>query len=331
MTRSGSYLLIIAAGGYATRALPLTGYGAKMKALVNAGVDGATVLEMILREAERSGIEHVVTVVSSEEAAQAVERFLDPFGQDPDFAEYLMKRGKTAEMEQIRALPRFKCAECVVQTEPRGFGDATALAADVFFAEEFDGACVALGDDVVHAASPAMAQLISGRRSLGGTVAAVQRVSKEEASRFGVVLVESEPIEMPNDFTGRTAYRVLDMEEKPADPSPNMIDGEETYLAVAGRYAISADDMRFLAGAEGAVHQELDFTALLRRNAASGSLSAVELDGHWHSVGSPLDAQKAFLRYALIPESGQAGGSHAELRRYAQSLLDELDSANPRP
>ena len=324
MSQSGSYLFVIAAGGYATRALALTGYGSKMKSLVNAGVNGATVLETILREAERSGIQHVVTVVSSEEDAQAVERFCDPLGKDPDFAEYLMKRGKTEQMEQIADLPSFERVECVVQTEPRGFGDAVSLAADIFFAEKFDGVCVALGDDIVYAAEPAAAQLISAHRHLGGAVVAVERVSKERASRFGVVLGGRRAAADARQLCRQSGVPRHRHGREAGEPVAKHDRREGDFLAVAGRYVISADDMRFLAGAEGTVQQELDFTKLLRRNAASGSLAAVELDGHWHSVGSPLDAQKAYLRYALIPEDGAPGDSRHELRRYAQALLDSL-------
>ena len=324
MPSEPSYLLIVASGGYATRALTLTGCGAKMKALVNAGPDGATVLETILREAKQSRIEHTAVVVSSEKDAQTVRRFLDPLGEDPAFRRYLIQSGKTEQLEQIRALPRFRQAECLVQTEPRGFGDAAALAADMFFEGGFAGACVALGDDLVHAPAPAMAQLISAHKSLGGTVAAVQRVSKKDASRYGAVLIQGGPLQMPPDFIGKAAYRAVNMEEKPANPTPNRIDGEETYLAVAGRYVIDADDMRFLSRSKGAVGNELDFTAMLRQNAAAGTLAAVELDGVWHTVGDPLEAQKAYLRYALLPQDGNASENQRELQKYAKRLLKEL-------
>jgi hypothetical protein len=75
--------------------------------------------------------------------------------------------------------------------------------------------------------------------------------------------------------------------------------------------------MAFLTGAEGSIDVELDFTALQQRNALAGALVAVELDGTWLSVGTPTDAQKAYLRYALAP-----GGDREELRDYARQLLD---------
>jgi UTP-glucose-1-phosphate uridylyltransferase len=151
-------------------------------------------------------------------------------------------------------------------------------------------------------------------------VVAVQRVSREDASRYGVILVDAQPLKLGAEFVGKAAYRALGMEEKPAEPTPNVIDGEDVYFAVVGRYLIRPEDMAFLTGAEGSIDVELDFTALQQHNAASRDLVAVELDGTWLSVGTPLDAQKAYLRYALA-----SGDDREELRDYARQLLADTE------
>ena len=110
------------------------------------------------------------------------------------------------------------------------------------------------------------------------------------------------------------------MEEKPAEPTANVIDGEEVYFAVVGRYLIRPADMRYLTGAEGSIDAELDFTALQQGAIADKSLVAVELDGTWLSVGTPLDAQKAYLHYAL-----SSGPDREELRAGARRLLDAVE------
>ena len=115
-----SYLLIVAAGGYATRALPLTGYGAKMKSLINVGDGGVTVIEEILREARDSGIEHGVIITSSEENVSVFRRYLDPLGEDPAFAAYLKLRRKDVEAQMIADRAMLGRVDLVVQTAPRG-------------------------------------------------------------------------------------------------------------------------------------------------------------------------------------------------------------------
>ncbi len=313
---SSSYLLVVAAGGYATRALPLTGYGATLKCLINVGEGGATVIEEILREARDSAIQSGVVIVSSEDNAAVLRQFLDPLGEDPKFAAYLVEKGNEAAIALIEGRTRLDTVDLVVQDDPIGFGHAISLAAPRLHAGDFAGAVIALGDDVVHASTPAAAQLVSAHANTDSMIVGVQRVSREDASRYGVVLVDTEPLDLGAEFSGTAGYRVKKMQEKPRDPTPNDIDGEEVYLAVVGRYLIRPSDMRFLTGAEGSIQAELDFTALQQHNAAAKELVAVELDGTWLSVGTPLDAQKAYLHYAL------AGGSDCdELRRYAADLI----------
>ena len=324
------YLLVVAAGGYATRALVLTGYGAKPKAFVNAGVGGATVLEEITREANRSGIDECVVITSSDRVSEVFARFYDPLGLDPSFDEYLQRRQRTDELDLVASRPTFRRVHFVIQSEPRGFGDAIALAEPYLRAgtengDPFAGAVVALGDDVVHAETPAIRQLISAHRLTGDMIVGVQRVTKEQARGFGVVVVDPNPLALSEEFCGRTAYRVVGMEEKPSDPTPNQVDGEEVYLAVVGRYLVNLADMAFLSKRTGTVEQELDFTALQQQTANAGRLIAIELTGTWHTVGSSFGAQKAFMHYALVPETGDPTAEQEELRRWVRGLLETVD------
>ncbi|GIX06239.1 MAG: UTP--glucose-1-phosphate uridylyltransferase [Candidatus Poribacteria bacterium] len=324
-----AYLLVVAAFGMATRALGLTGYGAKPKALINVGRNGVPVLEEILREAIRSGIREGVVVTGPGHYRDLIERFLNPLETNPLLDEYLHRRKKQEELRQIQERPRLDRLHVVTQQVPNGFGVAVSLAAPYLQAGDqagrpFVGACVALGDDLVHSRTPAMAQLIAVHQETGATVVGVQRVSRETASRFGLVVVDPEPLTVQNT-SGWRAYRVRAMEEKPQDPIPSLLEGEEVYFAVIGRYLVRPEDMEFLVAGSGSVEQEFNFTELLQRRAAEGTLVAVEVAGHWHSVGTALEAQQAFLRYALIPEEGSPTPEQRRLREYVQELLKEAE------
>jgi UTP--glucose-1-phosphate uridylyltransferase len=323
--RGERYLLVVAAGGMATRALVLTGYGAKPKCLVNAGCDGATVLDEIVREALGAGLEEGVFIVASETDRAALERFFYPLRQDPLLAEHLRRAGRTKELAALGARPPLR-PRVLVQVEPRGFGDAVAMAYPFLSPREgrsYTGAVVALGDDLVHAPVSCMEQLVSAHRQVGGMIVAVQPVARDAARRYGVVTVHPTPLALDGTFLGRRAYKALRVEEKPPDPEPNLLDGVETYLAIVGRYVLGTEDVAFLAGEDSSVARELDFTSLLRRNAAAGTLTAVEPRGVWVSVGTPQEAQRAFLRYALVPQSGEPTPSQAELIAYARDLLGD--------
>lgn len=321
-----SYLLVIATGGYASRALTLTGFGAKPKCLINAGTNGATVLEEILREAEESGIVDLFIVHSADRDPKIFNRLLHPLEEDPALETYLKHRGKLVELEFLRSRPRFRVTYGC-QSEPRGFGEAVGMAYPLVRDGSFRGVAVALGDDLVHAPVPCLAQLLSAHRQTGAFIVAIQPVAREEARQYGVVHVEPEPLPLDETFLGRRAYRVLAVEEKPFDPQPNRLRGEEVYLAIVGRYILNVGDVAFLASREGSMVHELDFTEVLRHNIAKENLVAVEIRGTWHSVGTPLNAQKAFLHFALVPTRGKPTPQQQELARYLRTLLAEGETS----
>ena len=330
----GDYLLVVAAGGFASRALTLTGFGAKPKCLVNAGSSGATVLEEILREADQSGIHDLVIVLTADRDPKILDRLIHPLREDPLLGDYLERRGKIAELELIRSRPRFR-VRYVLQPEPRGFGEAVAMAYPHLLRDEskrrpYTGVAVALGDDLIHAPVPCLAQLVSAHRLNGAMTIAVQAVSRDEATQYGVAQVEPEPLALGGKFTGKRAYRVVAVDEKPADPKPNRLDGKDVYLAIVGRYVLNAGDIEFLRTGEGSLGRELDFTGLLHKNIADGMLTAVEIRGTWHSVGTPLQAQKAFTHFALVPTTGEPTPEQRELARYVRALLVEIDESEPR-
>ena len=95
------YLLVIPAAGTGTRALKLTGYGAIQKAFVNAGEDGATVMDCIMKEADDTGIHDVLFVVGSEDDRSAFERFFRPLLDESLFHKLLEKIAEEAREEMV--------------------------------------------------------------------------------------------------------------------------------------------------------------------------------------------------------------------------------------
>ncbi len=323
------YLVVIPAGGKATRAFTLTGYGAILKPFINAVEGGATVMEGILKEADKSNIHEFVVIVSSEKDREFFERFFNPLSVDPGLRDYLISKNRRAQLQQLLDLARFDIHYCI-QDDPRGFGDAVSRAyGQIQLQQEwgrpYHGIVVALGDDLVYSRTPAMKQLLSAYEQTEHMIVAVQNMKREDAKKYGVIQV-SRTRAMDASFCGHRAYAPVGIQEKPESPVPSMVDGKEKYLAIVGRYVLRPADVGYLSAQEGSIERELDFTSLLQRNIDNDQLTVVEIDGEWHSVGSALDAQMTFIRYALgqYGQEGELGEHGKELVQHTLRVLQEM-------
>lgn len=324
-------MVVIPVAGKGTRAMPLTGYGAVLKPFINATEGGATVLEEIVREIGNSGLSDISIIVGKERDKDVFRDFFTPFDTDPGLKDKLRAKGLFEDIGFIEELSSFN-VHFFVQSSAKGFGDAIARVCPRMERERklgirYRGVVVVLGDDMVYSDTPCCKQIVSAHHLTGSMVVAVQRVSYEEAKKFGVVLVDtSRGAVRPGDgFSGRAAYNVIDVEEKPDDPTPNMIKGEECYFAVLGRYVLNEEDVRYLAGQDGSPDDELDFTSLFRKNFEMERLVAVEVEGDWHTVGSSLAAQKAIIKYGIgqCGKDGRKGRDGVRLAQYAIEVMKE--------
>ena len=165
---------VIPAAGLGTRFLPVT--KAIPKELLPI-VDVPT-LEIILEEAAASGIEEVLLVVS--EKKQAIR---DHFAPAAELEAFLHAHGKDALADRIKDIPNIVKLSYIVQEEPRGLGHAVSLARDFAAGEPI---AVLLGDDVVAAEPPALAQLIRVYESCGASVIGVQPVAESVIHKYGI-------------------------------------------------------------------------------------------------------------------------------------------------
>jgi UTP--glucose-1-phosphate uridylyltransferase len=328
-TLHSRYLTIIPMAGKGTRALSLTGYGATPKSFINAAARGATVMEEIVREAEDSGLTELTIIVTSDKDQHAFETFFRPFQIDPSLEAHLMRKGLTRDLDRIRELSEIE-VHFTTQREPKGFGDAVGRAAPHMqrmaeVGHPYKGAVVMLGDDLIHSSVPCAKQVISAYEASGSMVLALQQVSRKQSRHYGVVVLDTEhpTLDLGPHFCGKTAYRILDVEEKPEDPHPNLIDGEERYYAILGRYVLRQTDVEYLHAGEGTPDMELDFTGLFKRNAAEGSLIGVEINGEWWTVGNSLEAQLTAIRY-FLGQYGSPGDSGKEGLKLSAHTLNVL-------
>src|SRR5439155_11518937 len=138
--KAGGVKVIIPAAGLGSRFLPLSRVVPKELLLFG----DRPLIHHALREAERSGFEAAIIVVSP--GKEAIKRYLTP---DPELEEEMASRGNLEALSSLRSASELAArmrVEFVEQPEPRGLGDAVLRCAEVVA----DEACgVLLPDDVI--------------------------------------------------------------------------------------------------------------------------------------------------------------------------------------
>ena len=322
-----NYLAVIPAAGKGTRAMCLTGYGAILKPFINATEGGSTVLEETVKEVMSSGLNEVSIIVNGDEDEKIFRKFFSPFESDPSLRESLTARNLQDDIDFINTLSALDISY-FPQPVANGFGDAIAkVYPKVNANKDFNGIVVILGDDLVFSKTPGCKQLIAAHKQTGCMIVGVQEVSYDEAKKFGVVLIDTDNgmLDLSDDFKGKAAYRVTGVEEKPKNPAPNIVEGKKKYYAVLGRYVLNRDDVSFLAGEDGTIQNELDFTSLFLKNIKEQNLVAVDIEGEWHTVGSSLAAQMAQIKYGISQygKGGDLSSDGKKLALYAIQVMRE--------
>jgi len=287
---------VFPAAGLGTRFLPAT--KAQPKEMLPI-VDKPTI-QYAVEEAVASGIREIILVTGR--GKNAIE---DHFDRSLELEIFLERKGrKPEELEELRRISDLASIIYVRQKEPLGLGHAILTARDVVGEEPF---AVVLGDDVIDAPVPCLAQLLEVYARVGDPVVAVQRVPREAVSSYGII--DAEP-------AGEGVWRIRDMVEKP-DPASAPSD-----LAIIGRYLLTPDIFpvldRVVAGAGGEIQLTDGLRALLKARPIYG----VEFRGRRYDAGSKLGFLQATVELALR-RPDLAG----PFRAYLKGL--DLDGAGP--
>lgn len=264
---------VIPAAGLGTRFLPVT--KAVPKELLPI-VDIPT-LQVILEEAAASGIEDVLLVVSDQK--QAIRTHFSPA---PELDTFLFDHGKEALQARIAKIPEIVNLHYIVQEEPRGLGHAVSLARD--FAAG-DAIAVLLGDDVVAAEPPALAQLIDVYEYTGTSVIGVQPVAEEAIHKYGIVA--------PAQDLEQGRCPIASLVEKPAaEEAPS-------NLAILGRYIITPALFDILDATKPGKGNEIQLTDALNTLAAQETMTACVFSGRRYDVGDQLGFIEANIEFGL--------------------------------
>ena len=264
---------VFPAAGLGTRFLPATKAQPKEMLVLVA----KPIIQYGVEEAVASGIENIILVTGR--GKNAIE---DHFDVSVELETFLEARGKTELLAEIRKVSNLINFAYVRQGEPLGLGHAVLVTRELVGNEPF---AVVLGDDVIDADPPALAQMAEVFDRVGGPVLAVERVPESDVSAYGIVDIA--------ESLGDGVYRLRDLVEKPRrEDAPS-------NLAIIGRYILTPDIFGALQATVVDRTGEIQLTNGLRRLLQDRPIYGYEVKGVRHDTGNKLGFLKAVVYFAL--------------------------------
>ncbi len=270
---------VFPAAGFGTRFLPATKASPKEmlplvdKPLIQHGVE----------EARAAGVRDMIIVTGR--GKNAIE---DHFDVSFELESTLKKKGDGKLHDLIRSISDMADYFYVRQNLPLGLGHAVLRARDLVGEEPF---AVVLSDDVIDSKVPVLRQMNDVyERFSAGAVLAIQRVPKDQVSRYGII-------------KGRRladgVFEVQDMVEKPrpaAAPSD---------LAIIGRYILPPTIFPALQATRPGAGGEIQLTDAIRSLLNKERVLGYEFEGVRYDAGTKLGFLQANVAFALKdPELG---------------------------
>jgi len=266
---------VFPAAGLGTRFLPATKAQPKeMLPLVDKPI-----IQYSVEEAVASGLESLIIITGR--GKNAIE---DHFDVSYELEKILEERGKSDQLDLVRAVSGMVQIAYVRQKEALGLGHAILVARDLVNNEPF---AVLLGDDVIVSDVPCIRQMMDIYDRYGTSIVALMEVPEEETGRYGIIKGRSLP-----EGNGRL-FEVLDMVEKPArNEAPS-------NLAIIGRYILTPAIFQALDETGRGSGGEIQLTDGLRRLLGREKILAYKFEGKRHDAGDKLGFLQATVEFAL--------------------------------
>ena len=261
--------------GLGTRFLPVTKASPKEMLPV---VD-KPLIQYAVEEAAAAGITDMIFITGRNK--RAIE---DHFDKAYELETELALRHKDALLEQVQAAtpPGINCVY-IRQAEALGLGHAVLCAEPVVVDEPF---AVLLADDLIHATTPVMQQMVDLAGRENASVIGVMPVPLEATSSYGIVESEPEP-------AGERVSRIAQMIEKPKAGTTT------STLAVVGRYVLSPRIFHHLRTMPPGAGGEIQLTDGIARLLDEERVLAYEFEGRRYDCGSKLGYLEATVDFAL--------------------------------
>jgi len=245
------------------------------------------IIQYVVEEARDSGIEQVIFVTGRGQRAIEdhfdisfeLERVLEK--KLKDTSDKRRKAELKAMLEEARQISNMVNTAYVRQKEAKGLGHAILAARELVGNEPF---AVLLGDDVIYSRTPCLKQMIDSYSRYKCPVIALERIERDQISRFGVI--EGELVE-------DRLYKLTGMVEKPKP------ENAPSDLAIIGRYILTPDIFDILDNLPPGKGDEIQLTDGLVELLQQQVIYGYEFEGRRYDAGDKLGFLIATVEYGL--------------------------------
>lgn len=248
---------VIPAAGFGTRFLPITKSMPKeMLPVIDKNGKLKPVIHFVVEEIVNAGIRDIIIVTAR--GKRAVE---DYFDASPELENHLIHKNKEL-LKEINLLNDLTTIHYVRQNEPKGLGDAI-LRTEKHIGNEYFA--IILGDTIYD--KPILKEMICLQKKERCSVIAVEKVSKEHVSKYGIVKIRDNMI--------------LDLVEKPE------ITHAPSNLAICGSYILSPKIFECLRNIRPGYSNELQLTDGIKLLLGLEKVIAYRIPCKRYDIGDP--------------------------------------------
>jgi len=235
------------------------------------------IIDYIVDEAVESGIEEIIFVINP--SKEMTKHFFKP---DMVLNDQLKAKHKTICLKTLERIENKATYHFVYQTLPLGCGHAISMAEHIIGKEAF---AILFGDDIIDNDPPCLKQLIDVAQKHDSSCIALQNVSLEQVSSYGIV----------DGSTKDKLTNITQLMEKPDKKSA------PSTLGIVGKYVVTSSFWNYLHETEpiskDGEWRLIDvFSKMLQNNE---TVHGWEFDGKRFDTGSKLGLIEAQIHFAL--------------------------------
>ncbi len=283
---------VIPAAGLGTRVLPIT----KVMPKEMLPIVDKPAIQYIVEEAVAAGIEDILIITNRGKGL--IE---DHFDHAIELEARLEATGKTAVLEQVRAITHLANITFIRQKETKGLGHAVSCARSFVGDEPF---AVLYGDDVILSEDPVCGQLCRAYEQYGKGVVGIKEVTPEQIVKY--CSLEVSPL-------SERIFSVTDMIEK---PQPEQI---MSLYSILGRCVLPPEIFDVLDHTPPGAGGEIQLTDAMLQLAKTEGMIGVDYIGTRYDMGNKLGIMQAACEVALThPEIGE------DFKAYLKELIKTI-------
>ena len=267
--------VVIPVAGWGTRSLPATkNIPKEMLPIYNKPV-----IQYVVEEAQRSGIEDVIFVTNRDKSV--IE---DHFDYNLQLEGVLERAGKLDKLAEVHRVAEMVNIMAVRQKKQLGLGHAVQCARKLVGDEPF---AIMVGDDLMFGGVPGIGQLIEVAMSEKCPVIGVMEVPMDKVERYGII---------DGEEVTPGVFRVKDMVEKPKKSEA------PSRMAIVGRYVLTPDIFDYLDKVKPGHGGEIQLTDAMQALAKDKGMMAVRMAGMRFDAGDWAEYLTANIYFALQEE-----------------------------